>query len=77
MTGIILAGGKSTRFGSDKSFMKINGQPLLKKQIALFKKNSRKSLLSPTIPDINTETLKRLKISSQVAVLWAGYIRDW
>jgi len=38
MTGIILAGGKSTRFGSDKSFMKINGQPLLKKQIALFKK---------------------------------------
>jgi len=45
MTGIILAGGKSTRFGSDKSFMKINGQPLLKKQIALFKKKFKKIII--------------------------------
>jgi len=45
MTGIILAGGKSTRFGSDKSFMEINGQPLLKKQISVLKKKFRKIII--------------------------------
>lgn len=45
MTGIILAGGKSTRFGSDKSFIKVNRQPLLKKQICLLKKKFKKIII--------------------------------
>lgn len=42
MTAIILAGGKSNRFGSDKAFVKIDGIPLIKRQLnvlrGIFKK---------------------------------------
>lgn len=33
MTAVILAGGKSSRFGSDKAFIKINGMPLIERQV--------------------------------------------
>lgn len=37
MTAIILAGGKSSRMGFDKAFLKIDGIPLIKRQIKLLK----------------------------------------
>lgn len=46
MTAIILAGGKSSRFGSDKAFIKINGTPLIERQIRILKKIfSRQAIL--------------------------------
>ena len=45
MTAIILAGGKSSRFGSDKAFIKIEGTPLIKKQIKLLKKIFKKIII--------------------------------
>lgn len=38
MNAIILAGGKSSRMGQDKAFIKVEGQFLIKRQIALLKK---------------------------------------
>lgn len=35
MTAIILAGGKSNRFGSDKAFIEISGTPLIKRHLKL------------------------------------------
>lgn len=37
MNAIILSGGKSSRFGSDKAFIKLKGAPLIKRQIKLLK----------------------------------------
>jgi len=38
MTVIILAGGRSSRMGTDKAFIKIGNQPLIKRQIELLRK---------------------------------------
>lgn len=37
MTAIILAGGKSNRFGSDKAFIEIAGTPLIKRHLKLLR----------------------------------------
>ena len=37
MNAIILAGGKSSRFGRDKAFVKIDGVPIIKRQIKILK----------------------------------------
>lgn len=36
LSGVILAGGKSSRFGDNKAFAKIEGQPLIERTVALF-----------------------------------------
>src|SRR3989304_6975746 len=36
MTGIILAGGRNTRIGTDKAFLEINGVRLIDRTIAIF-----------------------------------------
>ena len=38
ITGAILAGGRNTRIGFDKSFIKINNKPIIEKTVELFKK---------------------------------------
>lgn len=45
MTAIILAGGKSSRFGFDKAFIKIKGIPLIKRQINLLKSIFKKIII--------------------------------
>ena len=39
MTGVILAGGKATRFdGRQKAFIEVDGAPIIERQLALFKR---------------------------------------
>lgn len=45
MTAIILAGGKSSRMGADKAFLKIGNQPLIKSQIGLLRKIFKKIII--------------------------------
>src|SRR3989338_10174791 len=45
MTAIILAGGESSRMGTDKAFLKIGNQPLIKRQIELLRKIFKKIII--------------------------------
>lgn len=45
MTAIILAGGKSSRMGTDKAFLKIGNQSLIKRQIGLLRKIFEKIII--------------------------------
>ena len=51
LTGIILAGGKSKRMGTDKAFIKLNGKTLLKHSIELIKPFCNSLLISSNNPD--------------------------
>lgn len=51
MTAIILAGGKSSRFGKDKAFITIKGASLIKKQIKLLKKIFKRVIIVTNNPD--------------------------
>lgn len=51
MTAIILAGGKSSRFGSDKAFITIKGSSLIKKQVKILKKAFKKIIIVTNNPD--------------------------
>ncbi len=50
MTAIILAGGKSSRMGFDKAFIKIEGVPLIKRQISLLKRIFKKIIIVTNYP---------------------------
>ena len=50
VTAVILAGGKSSRFGSDKAFIKIKGAPLIRKQIKILKKIFKKIIIVTNAP---------------------------
>ncbi len=50
ITGIILAGGKSSRFGTDKAFAELNGMPLIS-----FSYNKLKQICSKIILSSNSE----------------------
>src|SRR3989338_6940699 len=45
MTAIILAGGESSRMGTDKAFLKIGNQPLIKRQIGVLRKIFEKIII--------------------------------
>jgi len=46
ITGIILAGGQSTRMGTDKALIQINGKTLLENAIAICKPHCQKIIIS-------------------------------
>ncbi|MEK6728120.1 MAG: molybdenum cofactor guanylyltransferase [Candidatus Omnitrophota bacterium] len=50
VTAVILAGGKSSRFGSDKAFIKIGGASLIRKQIKILKKIFKKIIVVTNTP---------------------------
>jgi len=51
MTAIILAGGKSSRLGFDKTFMEVNGEALIKRQIKLLKNLFKEIIIVTDNPD--------------------------
>lgn len=50
MTAIILAGGKSSRMGFDKAFIKIKGIPIIKEQVRLLKTFFKKVIIVTNNP---------------------------
>ena len=50
MTAIILAGGKSSRMGRDKAFLKIEGVPMIRRQLKLLRKFFKKITIVTNSP---------------------------
>lgn len=53
ITGIVLAGGRSSRMGEDKSLMKLNGKSLVEYSIDALKPLCDKVIISSNNPDYN------------------------
>lgn len=51
MTGIILTGGKSSRMGRNKAFLKLNGEVIIEKTVRLFKGLFDEVILVTNSPD--------------------------
>lgn len=64
MTAIILAGGKSSRIGTDKAFIKINGIPIIKRQLKQLKKLFKKIIVVTNTPD--KYRFKSVKVVSDI-----------
>lgn len=60
ITGIILAGGKSTRMGSDKGFLLLNGKPFVQYSIVALKPLVSEILIVSDNPDYDVFGLKRI-----------------
>ncbi|MCC6548982.1 MAG: molybdenum cofactor guanylyltransferase [Ignavibacteriaceae bacterium] len=50
ITGIILAGGKSTRMGQNKSFLKINNETIIERTLSLMNRNFKDVILITNSP---------------------------
>jgi len=64
MTAIILAGGKSSRFGRDKAFVKIEGIPIIKRQIKILAMIFKKIIIVTNSP--RKYRLKGVKIIQDI-----------
>ncbi len=60
ITGIILAGGKSTRMGTDKALLEINGETLLSHAVKLCRSVCTQVLISSNSIDHEIEGIKRI-----------------
>jgi molybdopterin-guanine dinucleotide biosynthesis protein A len=61
ITGIILAGGKSTRMGSDKGFLKLNGVSFMEYSITAMKPLVSEIIIVSNNPDYDIFNLKRVE----------------
>ena len=52
MTGIILAGGKSSRMGRNKAFLEWDGIPLIERSLAIFKGIFAEVMISSNYPEL-------------------------
>ncbi|PIU85851.1 MAG: molybdenum cofactor guanylyltransferase, partial [Deltaproteobacteria bacterium CG06_land_8_20_14_3_00_44_19] len=50
MTGVILAGGKSKRMGTNKAFLEINGQRMIDQIVDIFKNTFEEVILVTNSP---------------------------
>ncbi|MEW6009099.1 MAG: molybdenum cofactor guanylyltransferase [Candidatus Omnitrophota bacterium] len=64
MTAIILAGGKSSRFGSDKAFIKIYGKPLIERQVKILKNIFKKIIIVTNNP--GNYKFKKVKVVKDI-----------
>ncbi len=60
ITGIILAGGKSTRMGTDKALLKIEGETLLSHAVKLYRSVCNQILISSNSADHEIEGIVRV-----------------
>jgi molybdopterin-guanine dinucleotide biosynthesis protein A len=76
ITGIILAGGKSTRMGSDKGFMEIGGTSFMSRIINTLTPYVKEIIIVSDNPDYDSFGLKRvediIKDSGPLAGLYTG-----
>lgn len=61
MTGVILSGGKCTRMGSNKAFLKINGERLIDRTIRIFRE------LFSEVMVVTNEPLRYLDLDVEIA----------
>lgn len=76
ITGIILAGGKSTRMGSDKGFMEIDGTSFMSRIVNVLNPFVKEIIIVSDNPDYDSFGLKRvediIKNSGPLAGLYSG-----
>ena len=76
MTGIILAGGKSSRMGTDKGFLKLNGKSFIEYSIAAMKPLVSQIIIVSNNADYDIFNLKRvedlIKEAGPLAGLYSG-----
>lgn len=76
ITGIILAGGKSSRMGTDKGFLKLNGKLFIEHSIAAMKPLVSQIMIVSNNPEYDAFKLKRvediIKNSGPLAGIYSG-----
>lgn len=76
ITGIILAGGKSSRMGTDKGFLKLNGKTFIEYSIEAIKPLVSQIMIVSNNPDYDVFNIKRvddiIKDSGPLAGIYAG-----
>ncbi|MGZ0017304.1 molybdenum cofactor guanylyltransferase [Yeosuana sp. AK3] len=76
ITGIILAGGKSSRMGTDKGFLKLNGKTFIEYSIEAIKPLVSQIMIVSNNPDYDVFKLKRvddiIKDSGPLAGIYSG-----
>lgn len=80
ITGIILAGGKSSRMGQDKAFLKLNEKSLIEYSIEAIKPLVSEIMIVSNNPDCDRFHLKRvqdvIKDSGPLAGIYSGLINS-
>lgn len=61
ITGIVLAGGKSSRMGTDKGFLDLNGKPFISYSISALKPLVSETLIIANTPEYDVFKLKRIE----------------
>ena len=76
ITGIILAGGKSSRMGTDKGFLKLNNKPFIEYSIEALQPLVSELLIVSNNPDYDVFKLKRvddlIKNAGPLAGIYSG-----
>ena len=68
MTGIILAGGHSSRLGQDKSFVDIGGQPLMNRVINNLKNVCEEIIIVTKKPERFFPLISKFKVKITVQI---------
>ena len=80
ITGIVLAGGKSSRMGTDKGFLDLNGKPFISYSISALEPLVSETLIVANNPEYDVFNLKRvedkIKDAGPLAGIYTGLTRS-